>query len=216
MSNCSETRGNAIVLPRKRLCGVFGLFAVLALVTAAALAQQYNPNTSRSGAASSAPSGSGGVSPRCRGSVAPPAFADPDGFAKFLRNCLEQPAYAGTPPLRLTAGTYDVYNRGYNGAQLTPLGWATISVIGNGPDPDYQVTNSNSTYVLRPGQPIQEGRVFLNIRYKKPVNSNTWTQLNPPQPIRYIRRFAGALEYDVYYQNNVSETWLLRPPPQQQ
>lgn len=99
-------------------------------------------------------------------------------------------AYAGTPPLRLTAGTYDVYNRGYNGAQLTPLGWATISIIGNGPDPDYQVTNPNSTYVLRPGQPIQEGRVFLNIRYKKPPNSGSWTQLNPPQSIRYVRRFA--------------------------
>ena len=45
---------------------------------------------------------------------------DPDGFGKFLRNCVEQPAYADTPQqtFQLTAGTYDVYTRGYGGEQL--------------------------------------------------------------------------------------------------
>jgi len=64
-------------------------------------------------------------------------------------------------------------------------------------------------YLLRPGQIISEGRAYQNIAYQSPPNT-AWKNLNPPQTIRYIKRVAGALEYDVYYQNNQSETWLLR------
>ena len=161
-----------------------------------------------SGGVPSGSSGSGGMRPGCLGSLNPfQAFNDPDGFGKFLRNCVEQPAYADTPQqtFQLTVGTYDVYTRGYGGEQLRPLGWATISASGT----DFQVRNSKMIYLLRPGQIISEGRAYQNIAYQSPPNT-AWKNLNPPQTIRYIKRVAGALEYDVYYQNNQSETWFLR------
>jgi hypothetical protein len=72
------------------LCGAF------VLISSVALADEFNSSSGEAARVliQSEPSGSGGVSPRCLGSVNPFAFDDPNGFAKFLRNCLEQPAYA--------------------------------------------------------------------------------------------------------------------------
>jgi len=201
-----------------------GFCGALALISSVGLADEFNsrPDAAARVLIQSEPSGSGGVSPRCLGSVTPFAFDDPNGFAKFLRNCLEQPAYADTPPFQLSLGRYDVYaarsTPQYTGEPLRPIGSATISASG----PNYQVlyavgNKPAAIYLAQPGKPIKDqggypGRVYLNIGVKaaqSPPNT-LWQRLTPPQPVRYILRVSGAIQYDVYYRNDMysAETWI--------
>jgi hypothetical protein len=201
-----------------------GLRGTFVLISSVALADEFNSSSGEAARVliQSEPSGSGGVSPRCLGSVNPFAFDDPNGFAKFLRNCLEQPAYADTPPFQLSAGRYDVYaarsTPQYTGEPLRPIGSATISAFG----PNYQVlyavgNKPPAIYLAQPGKPIKDeggypGRMYLNIGVKaaqSPANT-PWQRVTPPQPVRYILRVSGAIEYDVYYRNDrcSSETWI--------
>jgi hypothetical protein len=140
-----------------------------------------------------------------------------NGLGNFVRNCVEQPAYADNPPFQLQNGTYDVGNKVFeNSEPVTFFGTATIT--SNGGYYEAQMSALGNR-ILRLSQsqrqpPKQPGAFFQVLAHQTPsINPRVkpkWIPQSQPVMMLFVRRVNQTiLEYDVYYTNRrPPETWV--------